>query len=201
VKIVEFTAVTVVLSSLLVLACTPEPSDPGPSAEESGGATTEPADSSGTASGTASETQDPSTGGSTGMGTGTTGEPLPTSCAEATTPEQCSAVSDEYSTCGWFETVLAEYVDGSIPCQAVGTTGVCLTVDQLDGCDETFPEDACGPDSGGIFVRTLDDGTIEILPDPMSCGGPGDFEQCPWFETQDPVDEPLLSACVCACDL
>lgn len=195
-QIVEFTAVTVVLSSLLVLACTPEP-DPGPSAEESGGATTEPADSSGTAS----ETQDPSTGGSTDMATGTTGEPLPMTCAEATTPEQCAAISDDIATCGWFQTTLAEYVDGSIPCQAVGTAGVCLIVDQLDGCGETFAEDACERGSGGIFVRTQGDGSLEILPDPMSCGAPDQFEQCPWFESQDPVDEPLLSACVCACDL
>ncbi len=181
-----------VLTFALGPAC--DPSDPPPEAPAGSSTTDAPAGSSG------SETSEPSTSSgasTTGVSTTGTGGPIPGSCGDATTQKACEALGDEYFGCGWFATTV---IADPTTCAPTGTQGVCLVTDQLDGCDELFADDACADVDGGWFWRSRDDGGIELMPQPLSCGGAGDFDPCPWHQDAvEGVDPAADAACACAC--
>lgn len=165
-------------------ACDPPEPEPEPQTTASTGAEPD-------TEGAESDTGEP---GSTTDTPGTTGD-VPGSCSDATTQQECEAIGSEYFDCGWFPTSI---VADAMTCEVVEQSGLCLTTSALDGCDLPEVDDACEGVAGSWFFRTLEDGSIELLPEPLSCGGPGDFEACPWH-MEEPGTDDIAAACSCAC--
>lgn len=162
-------------------------SEPGSESGESGMSTTgEPGTSTeATSAGEASTTSVPDT---------TTGG-VPQTCEDATTPEECAAIEDEYFTCAWYETTT---VADPVACEGRASTGACLLSEQADGC--TGSESNCADSTDTVLVRALDAGGFEIVLDgPYCLDGIGDFQPCDAALAMEP--EGLGPACACACSL
>ncbi len=171
-------------------------SDPtDPSGPES---STDPSDTEAMpeSSGGPGSTGEPGTSGSTDTdGSETTGGGL-TNCDDATTPEQCNAISNEYAECRWYETTL---VADPTACASEPGPGACVNHAELDGC--------ANPDNGnyvceGSVIRwwyaERDDGWEFFHAEGDICGNvPTPFQEC----YPDPEEPDIAAACTCACSL
>jgi len=147
-------------------------------------------------SGEPGTTGDPGTSGATDTdGSETTGGEL-TNCDDATTPEQCNAISNEYADCQWYETTL---VADTTTCAATPGAGTCVNHAELDGC--------ANPDHGNYvcegseirwFYAQVDGGWEFFQAEGDICGNvPVEFAEC----YPDPEMPDVAAGCACACTL
>ena len=172
--------------------------------DDDGGASasaTDPSPSTGAEPGSESGESMTTSGSTTSSEPTTTSEPdtttggAPQSCEDATTQEECTAITAEYFTCAWYETTS---VADPAACEGVASTGACLLSEQADGC--TGSESGCTGSANTVLVRALAAGGYELVLDgPYCLDGIGDFQPCDEALAMEPGG--LGPACACACTL
>lgn len=181
-----------------------------PAGDDAESGASDPTDPSGPESNTDPSDTDPMPESSGDPGTSSTGEPGTTSatdteggettggelmnCDDASTPEQCNAISNEYAECQWYETTL---VADTTACTSAPGPGTCVNHAELDGCANPDHGDyICDGSTIRWWYAERDDGWEFFQAEGDICGNvPTPFQEC----YPDPESPDIAAACACPC--